>query len=595
MAATLDAFPGVIGPDNNWYDVKMELYGKVDVETNKLNSGDRSIFCVIEKEEKCWWKKLLCGDGKLPHYVKVDWDKWVDEDEDDLSAPSEDQFGGMDFSKFGNMGGMDEDDGLDDHFDCGFKFPLLWEAAEIFEHYGVVPGQLAPNSMVAICSFIAYLRAERIEFSLKVFRKIFSVRSITPTGDPEYKGIIYFYCRGMKVVGLPNKIHNWTSRYLIFEGDLGFLHTSPQLRADADFKSVRLNDAETAIVKFLDGARLDVDYYIPLLPGLYTVSRQETTLAVPANLPVAPAGQTPTQGERRKEIAKKRREDGDPAAGYSSDGSFDIAGFGEKQKDLRGNPMIHWHEKKKYVRLSTALPSWRSPRPSRHAHVALSALYGKQNLRDLQGVAPDDLPLLAAQASANAAVTNHFLGRLTRELLRDNARHRKESDSLKERNKRLGAKVNQYKEDKAIAYEVTNPDFQKAMFPFVRESVEVALERVISDGYAKAGVDSIPFLKLFPELKDKVAEFEQADKGKAVAEDDEEESADEEVASSQQQGGQSDQSANSSSGESSSRTEPSAASHSDDSSNSDSGGYSPIVDVDGSSPEKPADKKQRIE
>lgn len=36
----------------------------------------------MEKAEKGWWKKLLRGDGKTPHYVKVDWDKWVDEDED---------------------------------------------------------------------------------------------------------------------------------------------------------------------------------------------------------------------------------------------------------------------------------------------------------------------------------------------------------------------------------------------------------------------------------------------------------------------------------------------------------------------------------
>ena len=44
--------------------------------------GVRSIFCVIQKFEKEWWKKLLRGDGKMPHYIKVDWDKWVDEDDD---------------------------------------------------------------------------------------------------------------------------------------------------------------------------------------------------------------------------------------------------------------------------------------------------------------------------------------------------------------------------------------------------------------------------------------------------------------------------------------------------------------------------------
>lgn len=50
-------------------------------QESKINTGVRSIFCVVEKAEKAWWKKLLRGDGKTPHYIKVDWDKWVDEDD----------------------------------------------------------------------------------------------------------------------------------------------------------------------------------------------------------------------------------------------------------------------------------------------------------------------------------------------------------------------------------------------------------------------------------------------------------------------------------------------------------------------------------
>lgn len=42
----------------------------------------RSIFCILQKAEPKWWTKLLRGDGKAPHYVKVDWDKWVDEDDE---------------------------------------------------------------------------------------------------------------------------------------------------------------------------------------------------------------------------------------------------------------------------------------------------------------------------------------------------------------------------------------------------------------------------------------------------------------------------------------------------------------------------------
>lgn len=66
----------------------------------------RSIFCVLQKAEPKWWTKLLRGDGKAPHYVKVDWDKWVDEDDEPEAGPGDMDFNNMDFSKFGDMGGM---------------------------------------------------------------------------------------------------------------------------------------------------------------------------------------------------------------------------------------------------------------------------------------------------------------------------------------------------------------------------------------------------------------------------------------------------------------------------------------------------------
>ncbi|CAN6969779.1 unnamed protein product [Brassica rapa subsp. trilocularis] len=72
------------------YFYKVELHDKVNVEPER-------------------WNKLVRG-GKAPHYVKVDWDKWVDED-DEGSAGAGDMdmggMGGMDFSNFGGMGGME--------------------------------------------------------------------------------------------------------------------------------------------------------------------------------------------------------------------------------------------------------------------------------------------------------------------------------------------------------------------------------------------------------------------------------------------------------------------------------------------------------
>ncbi|KAF5197802.1 Co-chaperone protein p23-1 [Thalictrum thalictroides] len=110
-------FSATAGAENHLYELKLDLFDKVNVEESKINLGVRSIFCVIEKAEKEWWKKLLRGDEKTPHYVKVDWDKWADEDSDDVPVDDMD-LGGMDFSNFGDFGGMDgtgvEDDMGDD-------------------------------------------------------------------------------------------------------------------------------------------------------------------------------------------------------------------------------------------------------------------------------------------------------------------------------------------------------------------------------------------------------------------------------------------------------------------------------------------------
>ncbi|RYR01669.1 hypothetical protein Ahy_B06g080538 isoform B [Arachis hypogaea] len=99
-------FSASAGSADNQYELKLELFDKVNVEESKINVGVRSIFCVVQKAEEGWWKRLLRAEGKPPHYVKVDWDKWVDEDEEE--GAGEPDLGGMDFSKFGGMGMGDD-------------------------------------------------------------------------------------------------------------------------------------------------------------------------------------------------------------------------------------------------------------------------------------------------------------------------------------------------------------------------------------------------------------------------------------------------------------------------------------------------------
>ncbi|XP_037497511.1 co-chaperone protein p23-1 isoform X3 [Jatropha curcas] len=79
------------------YEVDIELFDKINVEESKYNIGVRSIAYVIKKAEKKWWNRLMKQEGKPPVFLKVDWDKWVDEDDENDGGRLD--FDDMDFSK----------------------------------------------------------------------------------------------------------------------------------------------------------------------------------------------------------------------------------------------------------------------------------------------------------------------------------------------------------------------------------------------------------------------------------------------------------------------------------------------------------------
>lgn len=64
--------------------IKMSVLTNADtLQESKSNIGVRNIVYVAKKAEKKWWSRLLKQEGKPPAFVKVDWDKWIDEDEED--------------------------------------------------------------------------------------------------------------------------------------------------------------------------------------------------------------------------------------------------------------------------------------------------------------------------------------------------------------------------------------------------------------------------------------------------------------------------------------------------------------------------------
>jgi len=131
-------FSATVGANNQKFETDLELYAAIDVEKSVVNKGQRHTTLVLEKTTAEWWPRLLKASGKAPQFVKADWDKWVDEDEDENEPnvdsngmgsiggmegmgvmPDFSAMGGMgggmpDFSGMGGMGGEDEDDIEDD-------------------------------------------------------------------------------------------------------------------------------------------------------------------------------------------------------------------------------------------------------------------------------------------------------------------------------------------------------------------------------------------------------------------------------------------------------------------------------------------------
>ncbi|XP_059668628.1 co-chaperone protein p23-2-like [Cornus florida] len=94
-----------VGVQGESFDFSLELYGKIVPEGCKTNIGLRNIPCSIQKEQKGWWKRILKSEEKPAPYLKVDWNKWCDEDEESSSS---------DFACDDDVACTGEDDGSGD-------------------------------------------------------------------------------------------------------------------------------------------------------------------------------------------------------------------------------------------------------------------------------------------------------------------------------------------------------------------------------------------------------------------------------------------------------------------------------------------------
>jgi CS domain len=81
------------------YRTEIEFWAPINPEGSKyVVKGQKIEFILKREEEGDYWDKLIKTDGRKPHWLSCDWDKWVDEDESDDE--------GFDDAGMGDMGGM---------------------------------------------------------------------------------------------------------------------------------------------------------------------------------------------------------------------------------------------------------------------------------------------------------------------------------------------------------------------------------------------------------------------------------------------------------------------------------------------------------
>uniref|UniRef100_A0A1Y1M8B2 CS domain-containing protein n=2 Tax=Photinus pyralis TaxID=7054 RepID=A0A1Y1M8B2_PHOPY len=139
-------FTGTSGTLKRKYHVELPFYAEIDPEASQIHHTAKNIEIKIQKKErnKEYWPRLL-KDSKKLHFLKTDFDKWVDEDEQNEAAEDDfsqfggmggmpgmgGDFGGIDFSKLGGAGGMPDlgamggEEGEEDSGDDDDEMPAL--------------------------------------------------------------------------------------------------------------------------------------------------------------------------------------------------------------------------------------------------------------------------------------------------------------------------------------------------------------------------------------------------------------------------------------------------------------------------------------
>ncbi|KAK8918696.1 hypothetical protein KSP39_PZI021805 [Platanthera zijinensis] len=164
------------------------------------------------------------------------------------------------------------------HFEAGLRLPFWPEVKQVLKYFGVVPAQLNPNAISIIIAFACYMRRERIEFSLTVFRKMFVYHA-------NQDGVSFFTGLNLKVCETPNKNHHWLTRFVFIRGNLGGVPLAPVSPAETFYTSPQVGGTDRLLCEYLAGKNFEVRYLRRGLTSLPPVLPGEGERIVPTHPP----------------------------------------------------------------------------------------------------------------------------------------------------------------------------------------------------------------------------------------------------------------------------------------------------------------------
>jgi len=110
----------------------LEFYGSINPEESKKQILPRAIYLQIKKKEEGgpFWPRLLKDSRKQP-FIRTDFNRWIDEDEEGAERGNQPYFGGdTDFNAFSGNQNFDMDDEDDEDHDHEDEMPSMSSSSE---------------------------------------------------------------------------------------------------------------------------------------------------------------------------------------------------------------------------------------------------------------------------------------------------------------------------------------------------------------------------------------------------------------------------------------------------------------------------------